>query len=293
MAANNDLIFLQSPPFYFRVAKEMYRRQIKGGGFLLRTIRRIGLLDRMVIKYTLNKGYDVFVPIYRPEQWDLKDIIGYEADLVQLIVDACGKYQGLFTILDCGADIGIISVLVASKLSSTRNIIAFEPSDEAFPVLEKSLASLSIEARAIKTAVSDFTGEGKLMSPSYDASHHARYLAQIEGGGFPVTTIDALNLQIENLLIKIDVEGGEMGVAKGAKNTIGIARNAVITVEAHPKVFSRTGIDPILILRELASIRSFGFEVAEARNKKLDLSIPFFKQYKDDGTIYNIVCYSN
>jgi hypothetical protein len=111
-------------------------------------------------------------------------------------------------------------------------------------------------------------------------------------GGFPVTTVDALTLKATNVLLKIDVEGGEIGVIRGALRTLSEAEKAIVSVEAHPKVFGRTGIDPIMILRELAVIRSFKFIVAETGDANLDLSRPFFEQQKKDGTIYNIVCSS-
>ena len=138
-------------------------------------------------------------------------------------------------------------------------------------------------------AVSEFTGCGALISPNYDGSHHARYLAQVPQGGFPVTTIDSLSMDAVDLLIKIDVEGGEIGVIRGAINTIKLAQSVVLSVEAHPKVFGRTGVDPIRVLKEIAAIRPFRFTVAEDGKSDLDLSKPFFAQVPDKTEIYNIV----
>jgi FkbM family methyltransferase len=270
----------------------MIRHKIRGGGRLLSVLDRFGYFKRKIVKYELKKNYSVFVPIYRPERWDRIDLIGYERALVAALVHAATECTGSVTIVDCGADIGLISVAVSAELNRVSKIVAFEPSDEAFPVLQKTLAGLPFETKAIQVGVSDFTGRGELRSPPYDASHHARYLVQVPQGGFPVTTIDALSLKAVNLILKIDVEGGEIGVVRGALRSLTEAEKAIVSVEAHPKVFGRTGIDPIMILREIAAIRPFQFTVAETGKSDLDLSRPFFEQQANDGTIYNIVCSS-
>lgn len=104
--------------------------------------------------------------------------------------------------------------------------------------------------------------------------------------------MDALSLKAINLLLKIDVEGGEIGVVRGASRTLAEAKKAIISIEAHPQVFGRTGIDPISILREIAAIRPLQFTVSETGKSDLDLSRPFFEQQPNNGTIYNVVCSS-
>jgi FkbM family methyltransferase len=290
---STDLKFLNERPLLFRVAKGMVRHHIRGGRRLFTFLDRFGYLKKKVIKYCLKKNYCVYVPAYRPERWDRTDLVCYERNLVAALVGAALECTGPLTIVDCGADIGLISVALAAELNQVSKIVAFEPSNEAFPILQKTLAGLPFQAEAIQVGVSDFTGRGELRSPPYDTSHHARYLVQVAKAGFPVTTVDALSLELEakSLLLKIDVEGGEIGVIRGASQSLAKAQKAIISVEAHPKVFSRTGIDPITILREIAAIRPFQFTVAET-GSDLDLYRPFFEQLPNDGTIYNIVCSS-
>jgi hypothetical protein len=83
-----------------------------------------------------------------------------------------------------------------------------------------------------------------------------------------------------------------MGVVRGARRTLAKAEKAIISIEAHPKVCDRTGVDPVTILREIAEIRPFQFTVAETGESNLDLLRPFFEQQAKDGTVYNIVCSS-
>lgn len=267
----------------------MMRQNIRGGWRLLTLLDRLGYLNGKVVRYEVKDGYCVFVPIFRPERWDRADLQEYERDLIATFVEAASDCTGPLTIIDCGADIGLISVLLAAHLKRVSKVVAFEPSDGAFPVLQKTLAELPFETEAFPVAVSDFSGHGELRSPPYDQSHHARYLIQIAQGGFPVTTVDALSLQATNVLLKIDVEGGEMGVVRGASRTLAGADKAIVSIEAHPKVFGRTRVDPIGVLRELAAIRPFRFTVAETGESDLDLNRPFFEQQPNEETIYNVV----
>lgn len=286
-------MFLDRPPLLFRLLKAMERRRIRGAGRLARAIDRLRLFEGKIVRFDLERGYSIHVPIYRPERWDLADLVQYEHALVSSLLEAARSCDGKLTLVDCGADIGLISVTAAAALKDRlERIVALEPSAEAFTVLERTLKGLPVAATVLQMGVSDFTGQGELRTPEYDASHHARYLARVAGGGFPVTTIDALGISALNLLLKIDVEGGEVEVIRGAQRTLAGARRAIVALEAHPKVYGRTGVDPSVALRELQSIRPFRFVVAETGYAGLDTSRAFFDQQPDDGTVFNIVCVS-
>ena len=74
------------------------------------------------------------------------------------------------------------------------------------------------------------------------------------------------------MAIKIDVEGGELEVLQGAAETISAARKCVVTLEANPRVASRTERDPVECLRFLQSLRQFNFVVAETAESPLTSS---------------------
>ena len=65
------------------------------------------------------------------------------------------------------------------------------------------------------------------------SSDHARFLVPGDGP-LEVVTIDSFGVRGGNVAIKIDVEGGELEVLKGAAETISSARKCVVTVEAQP-----------------------------------------------------------
>jgi hypothetical protein len=120
-----NLTFLDRRPLLFAIAKEMTRRKIRGGGRLFTILERLGYLRGKVVKYQLKENYCVYVPTYRPERWDRLDLLEYEPDLVSALVDAASECAGPLTIIDCGADIGLISVAIAERLNRIIEVLAF------------------------------------------------------------------------------------------------------------------------------------------------------------------------
>jgi len=241
-----------------------------------------GVLD-VVVQYPLGKS--VFgVPLWR-NPMELEDLVRYESALINLF---CSRISGMTdaVLFDCGADIGIFSSAICTRSGALSNIVAFEPNGDAFPWLEKNMAALPVSAQACHNAVADFVGKGKLESPGYDQDYTARFLVQGDGP-VTVTTIDTFRNFGRNVAIKIDVEGGEIDVLRGAEETIRSARAVVIAIEAHPQVAGRTGLDPVVCLRFLESIRSFQFSVAET-GENVSTDRPILKPGQTE--VHNIVC---
>jgi FkbM family methyltransferase len=241
-----------------------------------------GVLD-VVVEYPLGKV--VFgVPLWRNPLL-LSELLQYESSLINMFCSRISSMKDAI-LFDCGADIGIFSCTVCARSQSISNVIAFEPNSDAFPYLEKNLAALPLGAQAVGRAVANFVGRGKLEFPDYDRDHTARFLAPGDGP-VSVTTIDSFSHFGRSVAIKIDVEGGEIDVLRGASETIRSAGGCVIAIEAHPQVAERTGRDPVECLRFLESIRPFRFSVAETE-ENLDTDRPVLKP--GQTKVHNIVC---
>ena len=288
-----ELIFLDRPPRLFSTMKFMMRYRMRGAWRLFEFLKKRGYFDKKVIRYEIGSGISVHVPIFRPERrWDRFDLVHYEPELIGRLVDEARASDGPLTIIDCGADLGLVSMLLTSRLARVSRVIAFEPSDDEIALLKKNLAGLRVASEVIHAAVSDYTGRGELRRPAYDAYNQARYVEHAAHGGFEVLTLDSLKLQGQDLLIKIDVEGGEQAVVRGARRTIAGAPRVIVATEAHPLVAARTGIDPISVLQELEAIRPFGFTVCETGQSNLDLAKPFFEQLPERFYNCNVVAVS-
>lgn len=287
---SDDMVFLNRPPLLYSAMKFMMRHRMRGAWRLFELMKRRNYFQRKVISYEIEWGVRIHVPIYRPERrWDRFDLLHYEPELIKVLVDLANRGDAPLTIIDCGADLGLISILLSVRIARVSRVIAIEPSDDEITLLRKNLSSLSVPAEVIHAGLSDFNGRGQLRSPEYDSYHQARFVEPVAEGGFDVMTLDSLGLQGQDLLIKIDVEGGELAVIRGARKTLATATGLIVAIEAHPLVARRTGIDPIVVLRELASIRSFHFTVCENPEANLDLSRPFFDQMPRDLYNCNVV----
>jgi FkbM family methyltransferase len=257
-------------PLFLRLARTMTRWRIRGGNRLVGIFGQLGMLN-VVAQYRLGRGVSFNVPLFRADTcWDQRDMEDYEK---QLIHSFCRLLEPLFdaVLFDCGADIGTFSALVCSQTSRVSRVIAFEPNPDVAGFMKRNLSQLQIPSRAITKAVGSFMGTGRLEVPDYDKSDHARFLVPGDGP-LQVVTIDSLGVRGGDVAIKIDVEGGELEVLKGAAETIASARRCVITVEANPRVALRTKRDPVECLRFLQSMRPFSFLIAETEESPLTSS---------------------
>lgn len=275
-------------PLAFHLAKMLERRRIRGSTLLLRSIDRLGWLKRPV-DYRLSDSLSILVPIAR-NGYDSYDLDHYETDFLNALAKAVANFQGNFMLIDGGADIGVISLKLFAICPTITRIVSVEPNSEAFPWLQHNLGRLKIPAQAIHAALADFEGNGRLAPPQpisgIEINHTQFFLVPAVDGPIKVITIDSLPEISENLVLKLDLEGGELAALRGASKTISAAANAVVAIEAHPAVTARTGTDPVECLRFLASLRPFRFSVSET-GFPLDPAKPVFEQIAPDQ-IYNI-----
>jgi FkbM family methyltransferase len=149
------------------------------------------------------------------------------------------------------------------RIPAIDRVVAFEPNVEVLPFLSRNLSMLPCATLMLGHAVGNINGAGRLVRPARDHSDHARFLVADPMGNIRVITVDSLGVT-GDIILKIDVEGGEYAVLEGALETIRQAPRCVISLEAHPAVAARTGRNPSEALRMLDSIRPFRFVVAGA-----------------------------
>jgi FkbM family methyltransferase len=159
--------------------------------------------------------------------------------------------------VDVGANVGVFSTLVGTRIPGVR-ITALEPFP---PVREDLLANLALNDLTITVvdyAVSDTAGEATFEVLDRDVLNR---LAPDGGGGgsargitVPVTTLDELVGHDPPALIKIDVEGSELLVMKGARRLLIDAATAPVLLFEHAGYCEHFGITP-------AEVRSYLREV--------------------------------
>ena len=125
-------------------------------------------------------------------------------------------------VVDAGANIGALTVPLAGMVGPEGLVLAFEPQRPLFHMLCGNLALNGIE-HVIARCAAVGAREGTIGVPKLDyrLTDNFGALALLEGGGTPtpLRTIDGLQLDRLRLL-KIDVEGAELEVLRGASQTI-------------------------------------------------------------------------
>jgi FkbM family methyltransferase len=151
----------------------------------------------------------------------------YEIDLLEYVagfMKDSGRKNSIA--IDVGANIGNHSVFFQSFL--TEYLIAVEPNPDTLPVLKSNL-SKNIENYTIyEVGLGETPGRGKIFFPDGEKGDMGKARLNIGNGDINVTTLDAMvedwqapkNMAGRITLIKIDVEGMELSVLKGAKKTI-------------------------------------------------------------------------
>lgn len=128
-------------------------------------------------------------------------------------------------VIDIGANIGVHTVAFSKMLQGSGLVLAFEPLPTTFHLL-----AANIEINALNNVFAQRAAVGasceSLQLPHIDADTQANFgtfnaLREAKAAGVPTpqTTIDAMGVERCDL-IKIDVEGSEMDVLRGATKTI-------------------------------------------------------------------------
>jgi FkbM family methyltransferase len=251
---------------------------------MMRRLQNSGALN-VVVECAID-GLSFVVPLWLYHV-DPRDVPAIDAVLVDSICRAAEPLRNA-VFFDCGAHIGLISAKVCARSKSIARVIAIEPNSDVLPVLQRNMAALRVPATTACCAVADFVGTGRLESPPYDKQPTGLYLVEGEGP-VRVTTVDSFGVFGGDVVMKIDVEGGERRVIEGARRTIQSAERCVIAVEAHPNVAARTGMDPVEYVRLLESIRPFEFTIAET-GRRVDSSAPLIHPGQSEVT--NVICRS-
>jgi len=144
------------------------------------------------------------------------------------------------TFLDVGANIGFISLVAASFIGENGLVYAFEPHPETYKILEENIRLNSFKnICSMNIALGAEVSEAKIYD-NLDGNRGSSSLIRPEGASkkngkkIEIVTIDKLieeyNLHIPSI-IKIDVEGFELEVLKGAKALLSSLHAPALCVE--------------------------------------------------------------
>ena len=123
-------------------------------------------------------------------------------------------------VVDIGAHIGTFAIPISKEV---ENVIAFEPSTEAFALLSRNAKENNVSVQLVNKALGSEKGSGTLVVRN---ASNAGANTLMSGGDILVTTLDDEVKHAD--LIKIDVEGMELEVLRGGTRLIECARPVVL-----------------------------------------------------------------
>jgi FkbM family methyltransferase len=192
------------------------------------------------LKRSLPGGEIVYIlPAYRYTKWNP---IEYET------FKACLKSGDVG--LDIGANAGNYSLLFGFCVGPTGKVFAFEPAPEAFAGLTRHLELNALKSVVwpVQAALSDRPGEAHFLAHGFQGGNRLLGRGERVPAEFtlrvPCLTVDdfCAARKITPDFIKIDVEGYELAVLRGARQTIKAAQNDfALFVELHPGLWPRLG----------------------------------------------------
>jgi FkbM family methyltransferase len=223
----------------------------------------------------------VIKPVGDVRLWvDLSDhVIGipilrdaYETDAVRLATSLVRLGD---VALDVGAHIGFFAVQLAHAVGPGGMVYAFEPLGRNAELLERSVRENRFEPRlqVVRAAVSDRTGEATLRFARETLNTGGAFLADgptpgdegLSAERVPTIRLDDAQLKRPVRLIKMDVEGAEPRVIRGARELLQADRPYLIS-EMHPEQLRRVSqTSPAALLDDLRAIGYRAFSIEGAR----------------------------
>ena len=220
-------------------------------------------LSSFVDRLTPRTGTLVVSLFGLPFTLDLSDYMqrsiyagGYE--LGETVLVKAHVKRGM-TVVDIGANVGYYTALAAKLVGHSGRVLAFEPSPSAFSKLQGMVKGRCDHVRLFNVALGSCEGSLTLYHPPGD-EHNLnpsmyQYRQGMVGVTVPVTTLDSVLDAIERVdFLKIDVEGYEPLVFKGAIKSLESGKIRNILYESNPRMLSLANNSAQELYKQLTSL---------------------------------------
>ena len=151
--------------------------------------------------------------------------------------------------VDVGANFGIYTMVASRLVGKAGRVVAFEPSVQSFPVLQKNIALNNLEnVLSFHAALSDKESRAWLYHGLDPSGNSLGRDPSLDGAREEVILKSLDNVLEENGIdrvdvIKVDVEGAEELVLHGAARSL-ITHSPVVIFEFNPGCAARLGLSP-------------------------------------------------
>ncbi|MBI4818413.1 MAG: FkbM family methyltransferase [Deltaproteobacteria bacterium] len=202
-------------------------------------------------------------------------------------------------VLDIGANIGAHTLHLAQAAGASGRVIAFEPTDWAFAKLLRNCAlNPELERRIECNQVMLVADEAKDVPPPQIYSSwplsEGDNLHQLHGGQLKTThgararTLDGFlrERKVDRVdFVKLDIDGFECSMLRGAKETLSRSRPRMI-MELAPYALAEQGAS---IHELIALLREYGYRLSKLSGQPLTLDAALFDRTIPAGASMNVI----
>lgn len=193
--------------------------------------------------------------------------------------------------IDAGTNIGLYSIIGSRLAGSSGKIFSFEPSKSNYHLLLKNIKLNKAEnIVAINKGLGDKVGEQLFLAQNEQTGDAEKFIARDEKGLATVQNTEEIIIEtLDNFLLnnhmpqidflKIDVEGFEYYVLKGAKNLLNSNPELIILFECAEHLAKRGGASQHAVIDLL---HQAGFQIA-AWDEKLNKWNTEIQENKNSG----------
>lgn len=201
-------------------------------------------------------------------------------------------------VLDVGAHVGYYARICARLVGPGGRVAAFEPHPRTYATLRRNVRGWP-NVTAIQVAVAEENGTAELfdylmMSASgslhYDedmlklqkAQLSERDIAPRISSDFPIEQYTVRTRPVDDVLaeagigavdvIKMDIEGAEMGALRGMKQTIAASPRLALIMEYNPQALKAFGNEPVAALQEVLAMGFSRVQAIEVNGTLTDLT---------------------
>lgn len=173
-------------------------------------------------------------------------------------------------VADVGANIGLYSVALAKRVGERGRVHAFEPDPQNLQLLQRliDLNRVNSNITVVPCAVGDRDGTISFTGGRQSESH-VELASSETGQQVQCVTLNMLFAQTQLNLLKIDVEGFEEHVLRGACDLLRDPERAprTIFIEVHPFAWNEFGISSDSLLKLL---HDCNYQVFDLKGRPLD-----------------------
>jgi FkbM family methyltransferase len=177
-------------------------------------------------------------------------------------------------VIDAGANIGFFTMLLAGAVGPGGSVRAFEPLEYLFDALTRSTAENRFESRveAHRVALSDMPGTARLRHAPSTTNFGGAHL--VAGGetphghedvSVPMEPLDAFLDERRVAFIKMDVEGAEPRLIRGARALLERDRPAILSELHDPQLRAVSGVSATEFIGHMRELGYHCFALEKSR----------------------------